>query len=661
MADIQEMRKYLDSIRQGIEDINSIALEAEEASEGLVKKVSDLAGIGTKGGIVRSIVTRGLVAFPMGYRIAQQASSALLVFRYLDKSRQQRMEEEKEFNNLMSKREKIVRRLHRMEKDQTKIRAGTLSVLEKETYFNDLSVKMKLKSMSIQDAILESSSRLAETTKGLRRSGRKAMGREARRRLRGGGTGLSQFLFGGTGGSFLQMSEMELQTLGERKRDLGGELATTERELKAARIAYTREASGTAAKKEAEIKMNTIRETRDILKGVIEDLTEEIAVKASEMASNVVDITESSGLRVGVSGVIPGISANIDASSMSQEDLVDMLIKKAGLGEPLIENLEQLTFFAGIIHKMEKFRDKVAKKLSLFLGFFTLKKLNMLGSFLLKGLMVFSGIILVMSILVALIYGAYKLGLFDYMYKVGEFFTDVGGSFIDSLMTFLTGLWDFLTGTWDFLSGFIGFFMGLFSGDGDLMSKSVEKMITGIGKIGIGLVQILGGAIGMLITGAVGIVVGAIFTGLAGVAGALGAIFGKNPGGAISGAGIGGVVGGLIGLGVTGGNPLGMKFGAAIGGIAGGMIGGRMETGGVTPIGGGNFLVGERGPELVSLPGNTRVFNNSDTRNMMSPTININVTGRVGASDTELNDIARKIGQKINIEMNRYNSSGLRG
>ena len=45
---------------------------------------------------------------------------------------------------------------------------------------------------------------------------------------------------------------------------------------------------------------------------------------------------------------------------------------------------------------------------------------------------------------------------------------------------------------------------------------------------------------------------------------------------------------------------------------------------------------------------------------MMSPTININVAGRVGASDTELNDIARKIGQKINIKMNRYGSSGLR-
>ena len=84
------------------------------------------------------------------------------------------------------------------------------------------------------------------------------------------------------------------------------------------------------------------------------------------------------------------------------------------------------------------------------------------------------------------------------------------------------------------------------------------------------------------------------------------------------------------------------------------------STGGITPYS-GTFLVGERGPELVSLPGNSRVFNNADTSKMMSPTININVTGRVGASDTELNDIARKIGQKINIEMNRYSSSGLRG
>jgi len=652
MADINEMRKYLDSIRKGIEDINTIALEAEEASDGLVKKVSDLAGIGTKGGIVRSIVTRGLVAFPMGYRIAQQASSALLVFRYLDKSRQARMQEEKEFNNLMANREKIVKRLYSMQKDR-------IGVLERESYFNDLSVKMKLKTMSIEEAILETSNRLAETTKKLRRSGMKAMGKEAMKRVRGGGTGLSQFRTGASGGSFLQMSGMELQSLGERKGDLIGEQATALVELEDAERAFTAAATGSAAKENARIKMNLLRDTHNALRDTIEDLTEEIAVKASEMASNVIDITESSGLRVGVAGGIPGINANVDASSMSQEDLVDMLVDKANLGEPLIDNLEQLTFFGGIFHKMQVYRNKVMKKLSMFLAFFTLKKLGMLGSFLLKGLLVFSGIMLVMGLLVALIYGAYRLGVFEYIGKVGKFVMETGNIFTESFMMFFSGLFDFVVGIYDFFSGFIGFFMGLFSGDGDIMSKSIDKMLNGIGLIAGGLLDMFTGVIGMIVGVLISAVVGIVGGVGAMIVGAIrGAFFGENVAGTLTGVTVGSLVG--AGIGAFAGGPLGAKIGAGAGAFIGGAIGGRMETGGVTGNS-GTFLVGERGPELVSLPGNTRVFNNSDTSRMMSPTININVTGRVGASDTELNDIARKIGQKINTQMNRYNSSGLRG
>lgn len=643
MADIQEMRKYLDSIRKGIEDINTIALEAEEASDGLVKKVSDLAGIGTKGGIVRSIVTRGLVAFPMGYRIAQQASSALLVFRYLDKSRQARMKEEKEFNNLMANREKIVKRLYSMQKNN-------IGVLERESYFNDLSVKMKLKTMSIEEAILETSNRLAETTKKLRRSGMKAMGKEAMKRVRGGGTGLSQFKFGATGGSFLQMSEMELQSLGERKGDLIREQAIADVELDVAEQEFTAAATGSAAKERAKIKMNLLRDTSNALRDTIEDLTEEIAVKASEMASNVMDINESTGLTSEASAV---------GELFGVEHLAETIVEQAENGDSMLENLEQLTFFGGIFHKMQVYRNKVMKKLSMFLAFFTLKKLGMLGGFLLKGLLVFSGIILVMGLLVALIYGAYRLGVFEYMGKVGKVVMAGIEIFTESFMMFFLGLVDFVVGIYDFFSGFIGFFRGLFSGDGDMMSKSIDKMLNGIGLIAGGLLDMFTGVVGML----VGILISSLVAIVGGVGamivGAIkGAFFGENVAGTLTGVTVGSLIG--AGIGAFAGGPLGAKIGAGAGAFIGGAIGGRMETGGVTGNS-GTFLVGERGPELVSLPGNTRVFNNSDTSRMMSPTININVTGRVGASDTELNDIARKIGQKINTQMNRYNSSGLRG
>ena len=74
----------------------------------------------------------------------------------------------------------------------------------------------------------------------------------------------------------------------------------------------------------------------------------------------------------------------------------------------------------------------------------------------------------------------------------------------------------------------------------------------------------------------------------------------------------------------------------------------------------GLTLVGELGPELVRLPGGSMVHNNANTRGMMGNTINVHVNGRVGASEQELNELARKIGEKINREMNRFGGLGIR-
>ena len=86
---------------------------------------------------------------------------------------------------------------------------------------------------------------------------------------------------------------------------------------------------------------------------------------------------------------------------------------------------------------------------------------------------------------------------------------------------------------------------------------------------------------------------------------------------------------------------------------------GAFAKGGVTPNS-GTFLVGEQGPELVSLPGNSRVYNNGQTNGMMGNTINVHVEGRVGASDQEIRQIARKVGEQINRELNRTTSTRVR-
>lgn len=77
-------------------------------------------------------------------------------------------------------------------------------------------------------------------------------------------------------------------------------------------------------------------------------------------------------------------------------------------------------------------------------------------------------------------------------------------------------------------------------------------------------------------------------------------------------------------------------------------------------VGSGLQLVGERGPEIVKLPTGSRVHSNRDSRKMMSGSTNnitVNVQGRIGASDTELRQIASKIGSMINKEVNRTTSS----
>ena len=70
-------------------------------------------------------------------------------------------------------------------------------------------------------------------------------------------------------------------------------------------------------------------------------------------------------------------------------------------------------------------------------------------------------------------------------------------------------------------------------------------------------------------------------------------------------------------------------------------------------------LVGEKGPELVTLPRGSRVHSNADSKRMGGSggnTIHVHVNGRVGASDAEIRDIANKVAREINLRMSRTGS-----
>ena len=78
----------------------------------------------------------------------------------------------------------------------------------------------------------------------------------------------------------------------------------------------------------------------------------------------------------------------------------------------------------------------------------------------------------------------------------------------------------------------------------------------------------------------------------------------------------------------------------------------------------GLTLVGEKGPELVNLPSGSNVYSNSESKRIatgMTNNITVNVQGRIGASDSELREIAQKVGRMINLELNRTTSTRTRG
>ena len=45
MADIQELRRYLDDIKSGMQSINDLSLEIEEQSENLIGSIASFSGI----------------------------------------------------------------------------------------------------------------------------------------------------------------------------------------------------------------------------------------------------------------------------------------------------------------------------------------------------------------------------------------------------------------------------------------------------------------------------------------------------------------------------------------------------------------------------------------------------------------------------------------
>ena len=152
----------------------------------------------------------------------------------------------------------------------------------------------------------------------------------------------------------------------------------------------------------------------------------------------------------------------------------------------------------------------------------------------------------------------------------------------------------------NFFGGFVDVFKAAFAGDGGALGKGLLRMLKGILQVLTGLLMTSFGLILAMIMGAFKLLANGVIS-----------LVNKIPGVNIS----------------------------------------KMALGGVSK--GGLTLVGERGPELVRLPSGARVHSNAESRRMGGGTINVHVNGRVGASDTEIRDIASKVAREINLQMNR--------
>lgn len=268
--------------------------------------------------------------------------------------------------------------------------------------------------------------------------------------------------------------------------------------------------------------------------------------------------------------------------------------------------------------------------------------------------------LLYITLLGFVIFLIHKSGIIQYIIETLKLFDEAyeGGR------QWFSKFWDtfklIFTGIFTFLEGLFTFFYGAFTGDS-------KKFMKGLKMMGSGLVDTLVGIVGTIIMTAITILVATIGS----TARALGdAIMSRAEGGVGS---ILGLIGGGVAMrkfytGAKAGGRFGPK-GALIGAIIAGIGADKAVSSGYDYIMGnnasggliqrtGNYLVGEAGPEIVSLPAGANVVPNNQMRGG-GQVVNVYVNGRLGASDRELNEIGRKVGMKINREINKSNNIGV--
>lgn len=639
MVDLNKLRRELDILNSDLSDVNRILLETEEASDGLVKKMKDLSGIGTRGGILRSIFTRFSVAVPSLYKLTQQASSLLLIFRYIDTSRTESLKEEAKVVESLKRREEVQRRLFKLSKATS---TSGITALEKEKYYNDTSIKNMMKTMPLMDAIKKTQEKVAIAKEKIAKADDKIFKRARQQFVRENyGT------MGLTGGNLLGkaavvMNDRQYTETMERRKALVAErnvLRYDERDAKGKLNRATSEAGRRRYRAELDIIESALRQYQDS----IANANEELEIIREERRTLIAG-SEGKGFKVG--------------GTIGRRSFTDLTPYE-----------KRMLYYQKI---QSYISDRYGKVYDGIKNFFSKGNLKVMAQNAAKfGKLFYYGLLAVTGVAI-LIYFLKRMNFFE---KAGEAF-----EYMKPLLTFFTQ--GFMKSVAFFLEGASLFMSGIGSIITGVLSGNNTKIWTGLRDIFIGAIQGLLGAGGIILTGLFAVGVGLFNLAVATLWGTVVGYFemvidglrnlkdntreavrGTVSGmaiGSVAGAVLGGIVGTYVMPGV--GTAAGVKYGAAVGASIGGFSGMRdgMASGGTNLIG-GNYLVGENGPEIVSIPGGSSVINNTNTRSAMGNTIHVHVNGRVGASEQELNQLADKIGQKISMRMNRFSPTGMRG
>ena len=672
--DMSKLRRELDGLKGGLEDINSLLVKTETSSKDMVQRLANLSSIAHKGGIVRSIITRASAGIPGVYSLMQQLSSMLLVFKYLVVARNADLKKEQEMIETLKKREEVQKRLLTLGKALDGGMGG-LSRLEKEKFYNDASIKHMMKTMSLTEALTITQQRFFKIKDSARKVDDKVLSKQRKQYVRDNFRGQSfynrtslrskarnlfdgggkpptsgQDMFGGNleAKAGILMADKQVEETKKRRMGMVGERNNREKEYK---------------KKLTELGKADNKKKERLIKRELDLMEEELRLRNERIESIKEELTIARDDR----------DAQIEAGSNK--------FTTSGSGDA--RTFEDLGPFEKAQLKFIKFKEGVEKKVENvkkgLKSFFSKGNMGLMKNFLGKGMMLIGYALLAILGIGLLVYIMKKTGVWD---KISDFFKTqmplirlVAEEFIKAFMMLFVGVINWVSGVWKIIKG-------LYTGDGKMIKKGILQMLEGLYGILLGSLGLIGSVVGGLLLIGMSFInsifwagVGFVGDKLSDVKNAILEKAGNVGGGAIIGAiGAGLGIAALVATGVIAAPALAtvasvMAVGAIAGMVAGGIkdhkennaadaIAG-MASGGIVASS-GKFLVGENGPELVTLPGGSSVMNNTNTRSRMGNTINIHVNGRLGASDTELNEIARKIGNKINLEMNRFNSRGYR-